>query len=206
MPMKKSIFIVVILSLMTVLFLFSCAGSSRKVSRLSTDTVTDLSGRWNDTDSRLTAEAMIQDLLSKPWLDEYMAATGQKPILIVGQVRNRSSEHINTEVLTKDIERELINSGKVTFVATSTEREQLRDERLDQQYFASPETMKAWANETGADHMLLGSINSIVDSVEGQKAVYYQVNLELINIEKNIKVWIGEKKIKKLIEQSKYTW
>jgi PBP1b-binding outer membrane lipoprotein LpoB len=126
--------------------------------------------------------------------------------MIVGQVRNKSSEHINTDVFTKDIERELVNSGRVTFVATSTEREQLRDERLDQQYFASPETMKAWANETGADHMLLGTINSIVDSVEGQKVVYYQVNLELINIEKNIKVWIGEKKIKKLIEQDKYSW
>ena len=187
-------------------FFISCAGSSRKVSRIETNTVTDLSGYWNDTDSRLTAETMIQDLLSRPWLDEYQAAAGQKPIMIVGQVRNKSSEHINTDVFTKDIERELVNSGKVTFVATSAEREQLRDERLDQQYFSSPETMKAWANETGADHMLLGTINSIVDSVEGQKVIYYQVNLELINIEKNIKVWIGEKKIKKLVEQDKYSW
>jgi len=204
MRMGKAAQILFILSVM-VLFI-SCAGSSRKVSRMETNTVTDLSGYWNDTDSRLTAEAMIQELLSRPWLDEYQLTAGQKPIMIVGQVRNKSSEHINTDVFTKDIERELVNSGKVTFVATSAEREQLRDERLDQQYFSSPETMKAWANETGADHMLLGSINSIVDSVEGQKVVYYQVNLELINIEKNIKVWIGEKKIKKLIEQDKYSW
>ncbi|OGB61368.1 MAG: penicillin-binding protein activator LpoB [Caldithrix sp. RBG_13_44_9] len=204
--MKVSRLLLILFILSTMVLLLSCAGSSRKVSRMPTDSVTDLSGRWNDTDSRLTAEAMIQDLLSRSWLDEYQAAAGQKPIMIVGQVRNKSSEHINTDVFTKDIERELINSGKVTFVATSGEREQLRDERLDQQYFSSPETMKAWANETGADHMLLGSINSIVDSVEGQKVVYYQVNLELINIEKNTKVWIGEKKIKKLIEQDKYSW
>ena len=206
MPLKISRLLTILLFFNALVFFISCAGSSRKVSRIETNTVTDLSGYWNDTDSRLTAETMIQDLLSRPWLDEYQAAAGQKPIMIVGQVRNKSSEHINTDVFTKDIERELVNSGKVTFVATSTEREQLRDERLDQQYFSSPETMKAWANETGADHMLLGSINSIVDSVEGQKVVYYQVNLELINIEKNIKVWIGEKKIKKLIEQDKYSW
>ena len=117
--------------------MLGCAGSKRKVSRVSTDSVTDLSGRWNDTDSRMTAEAMIQDLLSRPWLDEYGRMTGKKPIVIVGQVRNKSSEHISTDVFTKDIERELINSGRVTFVATSDERQQLREERLDQQSFSS---------------------------------------------------------------------
>jgi uncharacterized protein (TIGR02722 family) len=204
--MKLTTLIKFILISVVVLSIVGCAGSSRKVSRVPTDSVTDLSGRWNDTDSRMTAEAMIQDLLSRPWLNEYGMMTGKKPIVIVGQVRNKSSEHISTDVFTKDIERELINSGKVTFVATSDERQQLREERLDQQSFASRETMKKWAEETGADHMLLGSINSIVDSIEGEKAVFYQVNLELINIEKNTKVWIGEKKIKKVIEQDKYKW
>jgi uncharacterized protein (TIGR02722 family) len=201
----KSLIKIIVISTVG-LAIFGCAGSSRKVSRVPTDSVTDLSGRWNDTDSRLTAEAMINDLLSRPWLDEYGRMTGEKPIVIVGQVRNKSSEHINTDVFTKDIERELINSGRVTFVATSDERQQLREERLDQQSFASRETMKKWADETGADHMLLGSISSIVDSIEGEAAVFYQVNLELINIEKNVKVWIGEKKIKKVIEQDKYKW
>ena len=199
---RSSLFILLIV----IAFLVSCAGSKRKVTRVSSESVTDLSGRWNDTDSRMTAEAMIEDLLTRPWLDDFGRMTGKKPVIIVGQVRNKSSEHINTDVFTKDIEKELLNSGKVTFVATSDEREQLREERLDQQHFASRETMKKWADETGADHMLLGSINSVVDAVEGQKAVFYQVNLELINIEKNTKVWIGEKKIKKLIEQDKYSW
>ena len=111
------------------LVMLGCAGSKRKVSRVSTDSVTDLSGRWNDTDSRMTAEAMIQDLLSRPWLDEYGRMTGKKPIVIVGQVRNKSSEHISTDVFTKDIERELINSGRVTFVATSDERQQTNTAR-----------------------------------------------------------------------------
>jgi uncharacterized protein (TIGR02722 family) len=186
--------------------LLNCSSSKPKVSRMDTGSVTDLSGRWNDTDSRMVAEAMIGDLLSRPWLDDYRSQNGRKPVVIVGNVRNKSSEHINTDVFTKDIERELINSGKVTFVATSQEREQLRDERMDQQHFASLETMKQWANETGADYMLLGSINSIVDAVEGQKVVYYQVNMELINVESNTKAWIGDKKIKKLIEQDRYGW
>ncbi|MGD9897695.1 MAG: penicillin-binding protein activator LpoB [Calditrichaceae bacterium] len=180
--------------------------SSRKVTRVSADQTSDLSGRWNDTDSRLTAEAMIRDVLSKPWLLEYVDLNDEKPVVIVGTIRNKSSEHIPVDLFIKDIEKELINSGQINFVASEKEREEIRKERLDQQSFSSLETAKQLANETGADYMLQGSINTIVDSYEGQKAVYYQVNLELIHLEKNLKVWIGDKKIKKMIEQNRYKW
>jgi len=189
-----------------IIFIAACAGPSRTVSRLETDQVTDLSGRWNDTDSKMTADAMIEDLLSKPWLDDYRTQNNKKPILILGTIRNKSSEHINTDVFAKDIEKAILNSGKATFVAQKGERDQIREERVDQQYFASSETAKQLANETGADHIIIGSINSIVDSVDGQKVVYYQVNMELIHLESNTKIWIGDKKIKKLIEQDNYKW
>jgi uncharacterized protein (TIGR02722 family) len=189
-----------------IILIAACAGPSRTVSRLETDQVTDLSGRWNDTDSKMTADAMIEDLLNKPWLDEYRSLNNKKPILIIGTIRNKSSEHINTDVFVKDIEKAILNSGKATFVAQKGERDQIREERVDQQYFASSETAKQLANETGADHIIIGSINSIVDSVDGQKVVYYQVNMELIHLESNTKIWIGDKKIKKLIEQDKYKW
>ena len=42
--------------------------------------------------------------------------------------------------------------------------------------------------------------------VEGKRAVLYQVDMELINIETMEKVWLGTKKIKKLVEQSKVRW
>ncbi|MFW6129869.1 MAG: penicillin-binding protein activator LpoB [Atribacterota bacterium] len=189
-----------------ILWLLNCAGPIRTVTRVETDQITDLSGRWNDTDSRLTAKAMIKDLISKPWLIEFINITGRKPVIIVGIVRNKSSEHINTEIFIKNIEKELINSGKVSFVVSGNEREEIREEKIDQQYFSSSETTKQLANETGADHILIGTINSIVDSLERQKVVYYQVNLELVELVSNKKVWIGDKKIKKLIEQKKYKW
>lgn len=192
--------------LLILIFLASCAGSSKRVSRLKTDSVTDLSGRWNDTDSRMVAETMIKDVLSRPWLEESRTKLNRKPVVIVGRVRNKSSEHINTDVFTKDMERELINSGRVKFVATKGERDDLRLERIDQQTFASSETAKELAEETGADYMLYGSINSITDAIEGQKVVYYQVNLEMVELQSNEKVWIGDKKIKKLIDQDKYGW
>ncbi|MEW5922430.1 MAG: penicillin-binding protein activator LpoB, partial [Candidatus Zixiibacteriota bacterium] len=103
-------------------------------------------------------------------------------------------------------ERELINSGRVRFVASSGQRDEIRGERFDQQEFASQETMKKIRNETGADFILMGAIKTIVDQVEGTKVVYYQTDLEMINIESMEKVWIGTKKIKKGISQDKTKW
>jgi uncharacterized protein (TIGR02722 family) len=185
-----------------VMLLAGCASSTR-VSRIESTTTTDLSGRWNDTDSRLVAEEMIKDVLQRPWLQDHLTKAAQKPTVIVGQIRNLSSEHISTETFIKDIERELINSGQVRFVASREERQGVRDERFEQQHFASEASMKAWAQELGADYMLIGSIKTITDAVEGKQAVYYQTDLELVQIESTEKVWIGSKKIKKFIERSK---
>ena len=181
-------------------------GSSRKVTRLDEKQITDLSGRWNDTDSKLTAAAIVNDLISKPWIDNYLNQFKKNPVIIVGNIRNKTSEHISTEIFIKDIERELLNTGKVKFVASADEREQIRLERIDQQTFASDETMKQLANETGADFMLAGVINSVFDTWEGKRAKFYKVNLEMIELESNTKVWIGDKEIKKLVEQDNYKW
>jgi hypothetical protein len=54
--------------------------------------------------------------------------------------------------------------------------------------------------------MLIGTINTIRDEAGGTAVMFYQTNLELINMANNIKVWIGEKKIKKLIKRSKTKW
>ncbi len=199
--MKKIFF-----GLLVILLLVGCAAPTRTVSRISTDEVTDQSGYWNDTDSRLVAEQIVKDLIYKPWLSDYSMDHGKKPTLIVGSVRNMSSEHIQTNAFIKDIERELINSGKVKFVASSKEREEIRQERMEQQSYASEESAKRLAAETAADFILQGKITSIVDAIEDQEAKFYQVDMELINVETNEKVWIGTKKIKKFITKSRTKW
>lgn len=187
------------------LSLFWGCGSSREVKRIGTEEQIDLSGRWNDTDSRLVAEEMIEDALSRVWLTNFMQKNGKKPVVIVGKVRNKSSEHIPVDVFIKDIERELINSGKISFVASKEERGEVREERKDQQDFASAETFKQFYKELGADYLMSGEINSIQDSYEGEKVVLYQVDLQLIDIETNEKVWIGNKKIRKYISQASHS-
>ncbi len=200
MEVKMKSFISKILIVSLILFLVGC-GSSRNVTRTATDTTVDLSGRWNDTDSRLTAEKMIDGLLDSRWIDSFIDENKRKPVLIVGRIKNNSSEHIQTKIFSKDIERELINSGEVKFVASSEERDELRQERAEQQEFSSLETAKKLANETGADFVLKGFISTQNDFFDGEAVKFYQVDLELIQLETNEKVWLDTKKIKKLVDQ-----
>lgn len=192
------------LTIFIAFFAVSC-GPSETVTRTSAEDIPDLSGRWNDRDARMVSETMIPDALSRPWLPSFVDNEGRSPVVIVGNVRNQSMEHIDTEVFTKDLERELINSGRVRFVAGEGVREAMRAERLDQQQYASLETARNLANETGADFMMVGNISSIYDeSVDRRnRTVFYTVNLELIDIETNEKVWIGNEQIRKLIERSR---
>lgn len=191
------------------LLMFSMLGLSackKQVTRVAANEVTDLSGQWNDTDSRLVSREMVEDVLSQRWLTRYRKQNNKAPTVIVGRIRNLSHEHINTRTFIADIERALINSGEVDFVASADERGDVRKERMDQDLNASAETRKAAGQETGADYMLKGSINSIVDAIEGEQARFYQVDLNLIDLESNRKVWVGQKKIKKTIEKSGLRW
>ena len=181
--------------------LFALAGCNPTITRVDSDSVTDLSGNWNDTDSRLVSKEMIQDVLSQRWLTKFNRIHGKAPTVIVGTVRNLSHEHINTRTFIADMERELINSGEVEFVASAKERKEIRGEVKDQDLHSSEQTRKAMGQEVGADFMLKGSINSIFDAVSGEQARFYQIDLTLIELGTNRKVWLGQKKIKKTVEK-----
>jgi uncharacterized protein (TIGR02722 family) len=186
---------------------FTCAlaicACATRVTRVEADESVDLSGYWNDTDSREVAEEMIRDAASSGWAEAFHTARGAKPALIVGGVRNLSHEHLDAATFVKDLEREWVNSGRVRLVAAPEEREALRVERLDQAHHASLETAKSMGRELGADFMLIGQIHSILDSAGGKTLRFYQVELEVVDLETNEKVWIGQKKLKKIVSRGR---
>lgn len=196
----KTIYQVRVAAIAVFMIALASGCANRTVTRISPDQQTDLSGRWNDTDSRMVANTMISQCLSHNWLNEFNQKNGRKPVVIVGMVTNKTSEQIEPEVFIKDLEREYINSGTVRVVTNAQFREKMRQERADQQEFASPETAKRWGRELGADFMLFGTMNSIADQYKNKKTMFYQINLELANLETNELVWIGEKEIKKFIQ------
>ena len=192
--------LLVALAVMATLTAAGCA--EKRVERVSTSQQLDLSGNWNDTDSQMVSADMIKDAMSFPWVDQFKSKAGKNPVVVAYGVKNRTSEHINTETFMKDLERAFLRSGRVGVVADRDQRSELREERADQQsgFAANPAKV---GQEVGADFVLTGTINSITDRSGSSQVVFYQTNLELINTTTNEKVWIGENKIKKLIDRSK---
>lgn len=196
--MLKKLKVLSVLAL--VVFSVSC-GPQRIVTRVDESTVIDLSGRWNDTDSQQTADAMIAQSLTDAWLTNFSQKNpGVKPVVIVGFVTNNTDEHIVAETFIRDLERAFINSGQVRLVAGGAKRDEIRKERAQQQDYSTEASMKKWGMEVGADYMLQGDLSSIIDSFNKEKVIFYQVNLQLTDIETTEVVWIGDKKIKKYIK------
>lgn len=189
--------------LAAVVLTLSGCGQETKITRVDAGVVTDLSGRWNDTDSRMVAETMVKEALGYPWLGNFSQAKHRQPVVVVGTILNSSHEHISIQTFVTDLERELTNSQKVTFVAGKGDRDELRTERKEQAMYAREDTQKAPGKEIGADYMMKGTISTILDEAEGTKAVFYQVDLQMVDLESNAKVWYGQKKIKKVIEKKR---
>ncbi|MGQ0813023.1 MAG: penicillin-binding protein activator LpoB [Gemmatimonadota bacterium] len=180
----------------------ACGG--KEVTRIDPNSVTDLSGRWNDTDSRLVANQLIKESLTSDWTRRFSEAHGgEAPPVLIGDFRNRTMEHIAVGTFMRDLERAFINSGAVKVVASSEERSDVRAERADQQENARADSRAKMAQELGAKYMLQGTIEAIQDEEGREKIVFYQIDATLVDVESNVKVWTGQQKIKKYIERKR---
>lgn len=198
-------------SAFVVLALAGC-GPTKRVTRTSSDSNVggDLSGYWNDRDARETAETMIKQCLAEsPWASNFQSSNaGQKPVVkLMGVSLRTDDRNVNTEFFAKQLERAFVNSGRVRVVAAWGQDRVNETERNRQARQADDETAKSHQMEIGADFTLQTSVNSQNESDGGGKAVRaYLVNMELVNVETNEKVWIGEKKIRKVVDQAGTTW
>lgn len=183
-----------------VAFIVIFCSCSRQVTRVNPDQAYDLSGRWNDVDSKTVANAMITDLMSSEKFKEYAKAKGKKPAIIVGLISNKTSEHIDAATYIKKFEVSIFNSGVADLVESDEFRDKLRNERAQQQDFASSETMARWGEEVGADLMLFGEMTSETDVLNKKRVVNYITTLYLTDMETNKRVWYGQNEIKKFIK------
>ena len=205
--MRKGYFTLAICVMAVVLFA-ACA-SGPKVDRVDANTKIDLSGRWNDTDVRLVSETLIKDCINSPRVAQFIQQhtsrnNGRLPAVLVGAFKNDSSEHIDTSLVSRNMELSILNSGKMDFVAGGDTLDQIRSERQGQMEYTSEETAVSLANETGANLLLTGSVKSIVDRSGNTTVRSYFVTAELTNVETRTRLWMGSNdEIKKIITQSK---
>ncbi|MFN0133982.1 MAG: penicillin-binding protein activator LpoB [Phycisphaerales bacterium] len=172
-----------------------------KIKRTNPDQTTDVDYRFNDDDAREVVARAMEDCLKRPWIDRFMAENGgRQPIVYLANVRNKTQDYsANPELFTTKIQEELLNSGRVRVKAERDSRQELRDERLDTKY-NDPATIKAVAKEVNADFALTGQIiDNKQRSLDGKKIVnYYEISLELTDVERATKEWIKTVPLKKV--------
>jgi PBP1b-binding outer membrane lipoprotein LpoB len=147
----------------------------------------------------MIADKMIADLTSSERFKEYVKAKGSKPAIIIGVVRNKTSEHIDADNYIKKLEAAIFNANIANLVESDEFRDKMRVERAQQQDFADPGTVKQWGMETGADLMLFGEMTSETDVYNKERVVNYITTLFLTDMETNQRVWYGQQEIKKHI-------
>ncbi|MDX1409910.1 MAG: penicillin-binding protein activator LpoB [Saprospiraceae bacterium] len=151
---------------------------------------------FGSTDLQMIAAKMVDDMLVFPPIVQL--TQNRRPVVFVDKVKNKTTEHIDTESITDTIQSKLLNSGKFRFV-DMTKVESVR-EQLDYQSesgLVDPSTAAQMGRQIGAEFMMYGNFSSIVKREGSTKDVYYKFTLKLMNIQTGIIEWANEKEIRK---------
>jgi hypothetical protein len=178
----------------------ACAGSpaAQGPAGLAGDAALDASGDWGDADADEVAAAMSADCLAAPWIGEWRLAHGKKPVVRLHPIRNRTDAYVDLRYFTKQLEAALVRSGRVDVVSSVEEAEINREERADQALHAADETAKSQGEELGSDFVLSGWVLASDDRAGGEAARTYLTSVEVTETRTNRKVWLGQKRLRKL--------
>ena len=157
---------------------------------------------FGSTDLQMIAEKMVRSLLASPVVQQ-----GNKPVILVGRLRNQTDEHIDTKAVTDKVRTTLLQSGEVRFVADEV-REEVMEELTYQagSGHVDPETRKRIGKLVGAGYLLMGEITSIRKKAARKTDLYFKITLNLVEIETGLIRWAEEKEIRKGQKKAVIGW
>ncbi|HFS8442482.1 penicillin-binding protein activator LpoB [Vibrio cholerae] len=191
--MKKSV--IALLGLAVIL-----GGCSNKVSYGDAQAVETVNVDFGSTDLQKIAAEMVDSMMMS---GSVSAITRDgRPIVFVERIKNKTSEHIDTESITDTISTKMLNSGKFRFVdmdRVEAVRDQLNFQNNDE--LVNQSTAIQFGKMVGAQYMLYGNLSSIVKNSGSDKDVYYKMTMRLMDLQTGLIEWADETEIRK--QQSK---
>ncbi|AAF95042.1 TPA: penicillin-binding protein activator LpoB [Vibrio cholerae] len=191
--MKKSV--IALLGLAVIL-----GGCSNKVSYGDAQAVETVNVDFGSTDLQKIAAEMVDSMMMS---GSVSAITRDgRPIVFVERIKNKTSEHIDTESITDTISTKMLNSGKFRFVdmdRVEAVRDQLNFQNNDE--LVNQSTAIQFGKMVGAQYMLYGNLSSIVKNAGSDKDVYYKMTMRLMDLQTGLIEWADETEIRK--QQSK---
>ena len=173
----------------------SCAGprAFTKGNYQDPETIALLDDRFNENDMQLIAKKMVNSLVSS----QSVAERSETPIVIVGKMRNRTSEHIDMHALSDKVRTALIQSGGFRFVDAMNRRDIAEEYDYQQSGYVDATEAKGPGSQTSADYLLTGTLTSNIQQVGKDKLVYYKATFQLTDLLSTEIVWTDEKEIRK---------
>lgn len=181
--------------------LFGCAGTSVYVSPGQT---TQLGSDFSDTDLRMLAQKMYNSLQVR--LDQIGKSGETPPVVALLRVDNKTSEHIDTDMIADKLQIELLRSGSLRFVDRSKIQDMAREFDLGGSGLMDDENAKKAGSVLGADYLLYGELGSIKKKAGREQLSYYRLSMKLLDAETNELVWADEGEIKKLSKKPALNW
>lgn len=183
------------------LFMFGC-GPRAFVKGQYDDNVEDtnlLTDRWSESDMQNAVKDLVTAAVSHPTI----AGAKRRPIVMVTRLQNKTSEVIDTQNITDMFQVELQNSGKVQFVDKAAREDIAEEYEYQDSGMVSRESKKGKGGQVGADFVLNGRLDSIVQEVGKDKTVYYKMTMNLTNLKSGLVEWTGQKQMRKMFKKKR---
>ncbi|MBY0554418.1 penicillin-binding protein activator LpoB [bacterium] len=152
-----------------------------------------MNDQWSETDMQIAVKTMVESMLKH----NSISNAKKMPIIMVTNLQNKTSEHIDTQSIMDMVRVDLQNSGKVAFVDKEAREDISNEYDYQNSGMVSEETKKSPGGQTGADFIVNGRLDSIVQEVGKDKSVYYKLTLNMTNLKTGVIAWTNYKQIRK---------
>ena len=190
---------VLLLTVFASLFVLSACGPKAFVKGQYDDVNKEnlLNDQWSETDMQIIVKSMVDSLVQHP----AVANAKRLPVVIVTNLQNKTSEHIDTQSIMDMVRVELTNSGKTAFIDKEARGDISNEYDYQNTGTVSAETKKGPGGQTGADYIINGRLDAIVQEVGKDKSVFYKLTLNLTNLKTSIITWTNHKQIRKTFKK-----
>ena len=198
---KKRAWLMVMAAVMTTTMVAGCGGprAFTKGHYADPEEIALLDDKWNQSDMQLVTKTVINSM--EAWVGK--AGVDGKPVVVLEQPKNRTSEHIDVSALYDHVKTALINSGRFTFLDKAARQEIAEEYEYQGSGYVDAAEAEGPGQQKAAKFFLGGVITSNVQQVGNQKMIYYKATFELTDIRTTEIVWTDHKEIaKKFRKQS----
>jgi penicillin-binding protein activator len=161
------------------------------------ETTNLLNDQFSETDMQQMVKKLVDSLVaSRP-----IAKANKPPIVMVTKLENKTDEHIDTQSIMDMVKVELGKSGSVQFIDKEARGDVAQEYEYENSGMMEKSSAKEKGHQIGADFVLNGRLDSIVQEVGKDKTVYYKVTLYLTNLSTNVSVWQDQDQIRKVFKK-----